>query len=74
MLLNLIRLGNKKVLKQYNSTALREAAQEVCRITTGHDPWPLQVVYGERALDMVFGMPNFTPDKKEFDMATFFGE
>lgn len=74
MLLNLIRLGNKKVLKQYNCTALREAAQEVCRITTGHDPWPLQVVYGERALDMVFGMPNFTPDKKEFDMATFFGE
>lgn len=74
MLLNLIRLGNKKVLKQYNCTALREVAQEVCRITTGHDPWPLQVVYGERALDMVFGMPNFTPDKKEFDMATFFGE
>ncbi|XP_078375464.1 uncharacterized protein LOC144658855 isoform X2 [Oculina patagonica] len=73
-LLNLIRLGNKKVLKQYNCTALREAAQEVCRITTGFEPYPLQVVYGERALDMVFGMPNFTPDKKEFDMAAFFGE
>ena len=23
---------------------------------------------------MVFGMSNFRPDKKEFDMATFFGE
>ena len=74
MLLNLIRLGNKKVLKQYNCTALREAAQEVCRITTGAEPYPLQVVYGERALDMVFGMPNFAPNKKEFSMATFFGE
>ena len=73
-MLNLIRLGNKKVLKQYNCTALREAAQEVCRITTGAEPYPLQVVYGERALDMVFGMPNFAPNKKEFDMATFFGE
>ena len=73
-LLNLIRLGNKKVLKQYNCTALREAAQEVCRITTGAEPYPLQVVYGERALDMVFGMPNFAPNKKEFSMATFFGE
>ncbi|XP_078374129.1 uncharacterized protein LOC144657648 [Oculina patagonica] len=73
-LLNMIRLGNKKVLKQYHCTALREAAQEVCRITTGLEPNPLQVVYGERALDMVFGMPNFTPNKKEFDMATFFGE
>ena len=74
MLLNLIRLGNKKVLKQYNCTALRETAQEVCRITTGAEPYPLQVVYGERALDMVFGMPNFAPNKKEFSMATFFGE
>ncbi|KAJ7385893.1 hypothetical protein OS493_013929 [Desmophyllum pertusum] len=73
-LMNLARLGNKKVLEQYNCTALREAAQEVCRITTGFEPNPLQVVYGERALDMVFGMPNFTPGKKEFNMAKFFGE
>ena len=73
-LMNLIRLGNKKVLETYNCTALREAAQEVCRITTGFEPYPLQVVYGERALDMVFGMPNFTPSKKDFDMAAFFGE
>ena len=73
-LLNMIRLGNKKVLKIYNCAALRKAAQEVCRITTGFEPYPLQVVYGERALDMVFGMPNFAPNKKEFNMAEFFEE
>ena len=73
-LMNLIRLGNKKVLDQYNCTTLREVPQEITRITTGVEPYDRQVVYGERALDMVFGMPNFTPSKKEFDMATFFGE
>ena len=73
-LMNLIRLGNKKVLEQYNCTNLREVPQEITRITTGVEPYNRQVVYGERALDMVFGMPNFTPSKKEFDMATFFGE
>ena len=74
MLMNLIRLGNKKVLKNYNCTALREAAQEVTKITTGFPAYSRQVVYGERALDMVFGMPNFPPGKQEFDIATFFGE
>lgn len=73
-LMNLIRLGNKHVLKQYNCTELRKAAQNVTRITTGLEPHPKQPVYGERALDMVFGMPNFTPSKKEFNMAEFFGE
>ena len=73
-LMNLIRLGNKKVLAQYNCTKLREAAQNVTRITTGVEPYGKQPVYGERALDMVFGMPNFQPSKKEFSMADFFGE
>ena len=73
-LMNLVRLGNNRVLKQYNCPGLREAAQEVTRITTGFEPYDRQVVYGERALDMVFGMPNFTPSKKEFDMAAFFGQ
>ena len=73
-LLNLIRLGNKKVFDQYNCTGLREAAQEVTRITTGFEPYDGQVVYGERALDMVFRMPNFKPSKKDFDLATFFGK
>lgn len=74
MVMNLVRMGNKKVLKQYNCTKMREAPQEVTRITTGVDAYDRQVVYGERALDMVFGMPNFTPSKKEFSMADFFGE
>ena len=73
-LMNLIRMGNKKVLKQYNCTNLRGVPQEITRITTGVEPYDRQVVYGERALDMVFGMPNFTPSKEEFDMAAFFGE
>lgn len=72
-LMNMVRLGNKKVLKKFNCTALREAAQEVCRVTTGYEANPLQVVYGERALDMVFGMPT-KPGINEFDMAKFFGE
>jgi len=38
-LLNLIRLGNKKVLDQYNFTGLREAAQQVTRITTGPEEY-----------------------------------
>jgi hypothetical protein len=37
-LMNLIRLGNKKVLKKYNCTYLRKAAINVTRITTGIDP------------------------------------
>ena len=73
-LMNLVRIGNKKVLNQYNCTTLREVSQEITRITTGVQPYNRQVVYGERALDMVFGMPNFTPNKKEFNMAAFFGE
>ena len=73
-LMNLIRLGNKRVLEQYNCVALRKAAQNVTKITTGLEPHPKQPVYGERALDMVFDMPNFNPTKKEFNMAEFFGE
>ena len=73
-LMNLIRMGNKKVLDKYNCTELRKAAQEITRITTGVEAYDRQVIYGERALDMVFGMPNFTPSKKEFSMANFFGQ
>lgn len=72
-LMNLVRVGNKKVLKKYNCTALREAAQEICRATTGQEPYPLQPIYGERALDMVFGMPTKL-GINEFDLAKFFGE
>ena len=68
-LMNLIRLGNKKVLKKYNCQYLRQCAINVTRITTGKDPHIKQPVYGERALDFVFDL---NPD--DFDLAEFFGE
>ena len=68
-LMNLIRLGNKKVLKKYNCEYLRECAIKVTRITTGTEPHIKQPIYGERALDFVFGL-----DPDEFDLASFFNE
>ncbi|XP_048588501.1 uncharacterized protein LOC5506209 [Nematostella vectensis] len=73
-LMNLVRMGNKKVLKKFNCEELRNAAIAVTRIVTGRDPDPLQPIYGSRALDMVFGIDQFAPDSKEFSMAAFFGE
>ena len=74
-LLNMIRLGNEHVLKQFNCTEIRRAAQEVTRITTGNEPHPKQPVYGERALDLVFdGTMGSNPDDEGFCMATFFGQ
>ena len=73
-MMNLVRMGNQKILTKFNCTELRKAAQNVTKITTGRPPHPKQVVYGERALDMVFGMEQFTPNKKQFNMAEFFGE
>ena len=54
--MNLIRLGNKKILKNYNCSYFREAAVNVTRITTGYEPHPKQPVYGARSLDLVFGL------------------
>ncbi|CAI8022165.1 hypothetical protein GBAR_LOCUS13038 [Geodia barretti] len=76
-LLNLIRLGNKKVLERYNCTELRRAAMRVTEITSGRPPHPKQPVYGERALDMAFdfgGISGGHVGKSDFDLATFFGE
>ena len=76
-LTNLIRMGNKKVLERYNCTYLRKAAIAVTNITTGDDPHPKQVVYGERALDISFdfgGIAGGRVGKGEFDIAKFFGE
>ena len=76
-LLNLIRLGNKKVLERYNCTELRRAAMNVTEITSGTKPHPKQPVYGERALDMAFdfgGIAGGKVEKKDFDLALFFGE
>ena len=68
-LMNMIRMGNKKILKRYNCTYLRKAAINVTRITTGVDPHIKQPIYGGRALDFVFDL-----SKEEFDLADFFGE
>lgn len=69
--MNLVRLGNKNVLRRYNCVAMRQAAINVTRTTTGKDPSPRQVLYGERALDSVFGFALYTP--REFDVAKFYG-
>ena len=55
-ILNLIRLGNKKVQEKYNCSYLREAAINITKVTTGNLPYPKQPIYGDRALDVVFGL------------------
>ena len=76
-LMNLVRMGNQAVLKNYNCSYLRTAARRVTKLTTGKDPHPKQMVYGERALDVAFsfgGISGGKISKNEFDMAKFFGE
>lgn len=76
-LMNLVRLGNKKVLKNYKCTELRRAAMKVTEITCGKTPHPKQPVYGERAMDLVFdfgGIAGGRHGKGEFNIAEFFGE
>lgn len=69
MLMNLIRMGNKKVLQQFNCSHLRKAAIEITKISTGKAPDSKQPVFGTRALDYVFHL-----GKDQFDLSTFFGE
>ena len=76
-LMNLVRMGNEKVLKRYNCHALRDAASNVTKITTGLPPHPKQVIYGDRALDMAFDFGSIaggTVGETDFDLAGFFGE
>ncbi len=68
-LMNLVRMGNKKILKKFNCSYLRQAAINVTRISTGQDPHIKQPIYGGRALDLVFDL-----NPEEFDLAEFFGE
>lgn len=75
-IMNLIRLGNKKVLQRYNCTALRQAAINVTTAVTGDKPHPMHIIYGERALDLAFnfgGIEGGVLGPDEFDMAAFFG-
>ena len=74
-LMNLVRLGNKIVQERYNCTELRRAAAEITKVTTGKAPHPKQVLYGERALDMVFELGSMGQGGNgQFDVAAFFGE
>ena len=70
ILTNLIRLGNKKVLETYNCKEFRKAAIRVTEVTTGKLPHPKQVVYGARAVDLVFGVLGVG----DFNLGDFFGE
>ena len=75
-LMNLVRLGNEKVLKRYKCTELRRAAIKVTEITTGNGPHPKHPVYGERALDLAFdfgGISGGQLGKGDFNLANFFG-
>ena len=75
-LMNLVRMGNKKVLEKFNCKYLRDAAINVTKLTTGCPPHPKQPIYGERALDVAFdfgGIAGGHVGKHEFDMAKFFG-
>jgi len=76
-IMNLIRLGNTKILSKFNCPAIREAAINVTKIVTGKPPHPKTPVYGARALDQVFGLPQFDPEQATdvvgtFDLAKFF--
>ena len=68
-ILNLIRLGNRKVLDKFNCQYLRKAAINVTKITTGNEPYHKQPIYGTGALDFVFEMINY-----KFNLAHFFDE
>ena len=73
--MNLIRLGNTKVLKRYNCTEMRKAAIKITELVTGDLPPPKTVVVGERAMDRVFGFPQFDPENMNgFNLQSFFGE
>nr|QPL12219.1 ilborin D [Halisarca dujardinii] len=69
-MMNLVRMGNEKVVKDYNCKYLRTAATEITRLTTGKDPHPKQPIYGSRAADLVFGFLGLGV----FDVANYFGE
>ena len=73
-IMNLIRLGNKKVLKKFNCSHLRTASRKVTEVATGNLPHSKQPVCGSRALDVVFGLEPLTSNKKEFNLSEFFGE
>lgn len=74
-ILNLIRLGNKKVLKKWNCQKLRTASRNVTMATTGLPPPPKEPVAGDRALDVVFTLTFLTRDPDtQWTLAEFLDE
>ena len=57
---NLARLGNEDVLTRYNTRYLAEAARIVTKITTNRNVSERQIVYGPRAIEVVFGFTGIT--------------
>lgn len=73
-IMNMIRLGNTKVQKQFNCTELRKAARRITKITTEVKPFQRTPIYGERAIDLVFGFIFSDPTAHSgFDLCEFFG-
>lgn len=68
---NLARYGNP--LPGYNVEALRDAAVEITKITTGDDPPPTTEIYGDRAIQWVFDFPgmgdDFLKNRWKFNLA-----
>lgn len=74
-IMNLIRLGNTKVLHKYHCTYLRKAAQRITKIVTGRPAHPKTPIYGARAVDQVFGLGGMGGNIGGFgslDLAQFF--
>lgn len=69
-IMNLVRMGNTKVLKRFNCHYLRQAAITITEATTGRPPHPEQTIYGECALDVVFDLDG---DETGFNLSGFFG-
>ena len=73
-IMNLVRMNNTKVRRKYVCKYLRDAAINVTQYTTKKKPHPKQVVYGERALDLVFDFAGIAGGQDEtFNLADFFG-
>ena len=69
-MMNMIRFKNKLIQNSYRCIELRKAAIEITKITSGAPPHPKQVLYGERAMDIVFGGGM---GEGGFSLADFFG-
>ena len=71
-IMNLVRMGNEKVLTKYSCQYLRKAAIKVTELTTGRPPHFRELIYGERALDL--WIPEDSASAQKFDLAGFFHE